>query len=107
MPDEEQVSGDTGSRDATDGVRPPQRRAGGRIERHDLSGRVVTGDGVTSEHSYLLLPHSGTPERATVLVPWLDIEPDAVLPGRGRIADVLAELSADGVRRRDDLRLEW
>jgi 2-amino-4-hydroxy-6-hydroxymethyldihydropteridine diphosphokinase len=68
---------------------------------------VVTVDGVTSEHPDLLLPHPGTPDRATVLIPWLDIEPDAVLPGRGRSADVMAGLSGDGVRRRDDLRLEW
>lgn len=68
---------------------------------------VVTVDGVTSEHPDLLLPHPGTPDRATVLIPWLDLEPDAVLPGHGRIADVMAGLSADGVRRRDDLRLEW
>ncbi|HEY0501644.1 MAG TPA: 2-amino-4-hydroxy-6-hydroxymethyldihydropteridine diphosphokinase [Kutzneria sp.] len=68
---------------------------------------VVTVDGVTSEHPDLLLPHPGTPERATVLIPWLDIEPDAVLPGHGPIAEVMAGLSADGVRHRDDLRLEW
>ncbi|GAA3431495.1 2-amino-4-hydroxy-6-hydroxymethyldihydropteridine diphosphokinase [Kutzneria kofuensis] len=68
---------------------------------------VVTVDGVSSTHPDLLLPHPGTPERATVLIPWLDVEPDAVLPGHGRIADVMAGLSADGVRRRDDLRLEW
>ncbi len=68
---------------------------------------VVTVDGVTSELPDLVLPHPGTPDRATVLVPWLDIEPAAVLPGHGRIADVMAGLSADGVRRRDDLRLEW
>ena len=68
---------------------------------------VVTVDGVTSEHPDLVLPHPGTPERATVLIPWLDVEPAAVLPGHGPIADVMAGLSADGVRRRDDLRLEW
>jgi 2-amino-4-hydroxy-6-hydroxymethyldihydropteridine diphosphokinase len=68
---------------------------------------VVTVDGVSSDHPDLLLPHPGTPERATVLIPWLDIEPDAVLPGHGPIRDVMAGLSADGVRRRDDLRLEW
>jgi 2-amino-4-hydroxy-6-hydroxymethyldihydropteridine diphosphokinase len=55
----------------------------------------------------LLLPHPGTPDRATVLIPWLDIEPAAVLPGRGPIVEVMAGLSADVVRRRDDLRLEW
>jgi 2-amino-4-hydroxy-6-hydroxymethyldihydropteridine diphosphokinase len=68
---------------------------------------VVTVDGVRCDHPDLLLPHPGTPERATVLAPWLDVEPDAVLPGHGPIAAVLAGLSTDGVRRRDDLRLEW
>lgn len=68
---------------------------------------VVTVDGVTSEHPELVLPHPGTPDRATVLIPWLDIEPGAVLAGHGPIKDVMAGLSADGVRRRDDLRLEW
>jgi 2-amino-4-hydroxy-6-hydroxymethyldihydropteridine diphosphokinase len=68
---------------------------------------VVTVDAVSCDHPDLLLPHPGTSERATVLVPWLDIEPDAVLPGHGPIKEVMAGLSADGVRRRDDLRLEW
>jgi 2-amino-4-hydroxy-6-hydroxymethyldihydropteridine diphosphokinase len=69
---------------------------------------VVTVDGVTSADPELLLPHPGTPERATVLIPWLDIEPDAVLPGHGTVADVLAALDpADraGVTRRNDLSL--
>lgn len=69
---------------------------------------IVTVDGVTSDDPELLLPHPGTPERATVLVPWLDVEPDAVLPGHGRVADLLAALDPadrDGVTRRDDLAL--
>ena len=66
---------------------------------------VVTVDGVTSDHPDLLLPHPGTPDRATVLIPWLDIEPDAVLPGHGPIRELLARLDPGGVRRRDDLDL--
>lgn len=69
---------------------------------------VVTVDGVTSDDPELLLPHPGTPERATVLIPWLDVEPDAVLPGHGRVADLLAALpagEADTVRPRPDLVL--
>jgi 2-amino-4-hydroxy-6-hydroxymethyldihydropteridine diphosphokinase len=69
---------------------------------------VVTVDGVTSDHPDLVLPHPGTPERATVLIPWLDVEPAAVLPGHGAVADLLAALDpADraGVTRRDDLSL--
>lgn len=73
---------------------------------------VVTVDGpdgpVLSEHPDLLLPHPGTPERATVLRPWLDVDPDAVLPGHGPVAALLAALgpgAAEGVRRRADLAL--
>jgi 2-amino-4-hydroxy-6-hydroxymethyldihydropteridine diphosphokinase len=66
----------------------------------DVDVVVVTGpDGpVRSDHPDLLLPHPGTPERATVLRPWLDVEPDAELPGRGRVADLLAGLDGSGLR---------
>jgi 2-amino-4-hydroxy-6-hydroxymethyldihydropteridine diphosphokinase len=39
-----------------------------------------------------VLPHPGTPSRATVLVPWLAIRPDAELAGQGRISALLAAL---------------
>lgn len=81
-------------------------------ERHwgprTLDVDVVTVDGVSSDHPDLLLPHPGTPERATVLRPWLDIEPGAVLPGHGPVADLLDALgptATDGMRRRDELVL--
>ncbi|GAA4535646.1 2-amino-4-hydroxy-6-hydroxymethyldihydropteridine diphosphokinase [Pseudonocardia xishanensis] len=69
---------------------------------------VDSADGpVTSDDPELLLPHPGTPERATVLVPWLDLDPDAVLPGHGRVADLLAALPQAEVAglRRTELRL--
>lgn len=64
------------------------------------------GDPVFSEHPDLLLPHPGAAERATVLRPWLDVDPDAVLPGAGRVDALLAGLGPDaeaGMRRRDDV----
>lgn len=69
---------------------------------------VVCVDAVTSDHPELRLPHPGTAERATVLRPWLDIEPDAVLPGHGPVAALLAALgpsALQGMRRRSDLVL--
>jgi 2-amino-4-hydroxy-6-hydroxymethyldihydropteridine diphosphokinase len=69
---------------------------------------VVTVDGVTSEHPDLLLPHPGTPVRATVLIPWLAVDPAADLPGHGSVADLLAALpekDRTGVRLRLDLTL--
>jgi 2-amino-4-hydroxy-6-hydroxymethyldihydropteridine diphosphokinase len=66
---------------------------------------VVTVDGVTSEHPDLLLPHPGTPERATVLIPWLEVQPDAVLPGHGPVGDLLSTVDSSGVRARPELIL--
>lgn len=68
----------------------------------------ATGPAVHSDHPDLLLPHPGTAERATVLRPWLDVDPQAVLPGRGAVATLLAALGPDAERdmtRRDDLPL--
>lgn len=58
---------------------------------------VVTVDGVTSDHPDLLLPHPGTPDRATVLIPWLAADPAAALPDGSRAADLLAALPAESV----------
>ncbi len=46
----------------------------------------------------LLLPHPRAHERAFVLRPWLDLDPDAALP-QGRVADLLAVLGDQGVQR--------
>jgi 2-amino-4-hydroxy-6-hydroxymethyldihydropteridine diphosphokinase len=71
---------------------------------------VEAADGpVTSRDPELLLPHPGTPDRATVLRPWLDVDPAAVLPGHGPVAALLAALGPDaeaGLRRRHDLVLK-
>ena len=56
---------------------------------------VVTADGT---HPDLVLPHPRAHERSFVLLPWLDLDPDAVLPGRGRVVDLLAA-STGGVHR--------
>jgi dihydroneopterin aldolase/2-amino-4-hydroxy-6-hydroxymethyldihydropteridine diphosphokinase len=48
----------------------------------------------------LVLPHPRAAERAFVLVPWLDVDPDALLP-QGRVADLVAGLDTSGVRRTD------
>jgi 2-amino-4-hydroxy-6-hydroxymethyldihydropteridine diphosphokinase len=60
---------------------------------------VVDVDGTTSTDPELTLPHPRAHERAFVLVPWADVAPDAVLPGHGRVADLVTDRS--GVRRTD------
>lgn len=87
--------------------------AAGRIRtRHwgprTLDVDVVTVDDVRSNHPDLLLPHPGTPTRATVLIPWLAVDPTATLPGHGPIADLLTKLpdqSTKDVHLRPDLTL--
>ena len=61
--------------------------------------------GYTITTSALTLPHPRAHERAFVLVPWHDVEPDAELPGHGPIAALLPSVADQGVARRDDLRL--
>ncbi|WP_137726004.1 2-amino-4-hydroxy-6-hydroxymethyldihydropteridine diphosphokinase [Prescottella subtropica] len=66
---------------------------------------VVTCDDIRSDDPELTLPHPRAHERAFVLVPWLAVEPDAVLVVDGRPArvdDLLTGLDAAdiaGVRR--------
>ncbi|MEV7782361.1 2-amino-4-hydroxy-6-hydroxymethyldihydropteridine diphosphokinase [Kitasatospora sp. NPDC088351] len=69
---------------------------------------ILTYEGVTSDDPQLLLPHPRSHERAFVLAPWLDAQPEAELPGRGQVAELLAALGgpdSQGVRRREDIRL--
>ncbi|MEJ1230163.1 MAG: 2-amino-4-hydroxy-6-hydroxymethyldihydropteridine diphosphokinase [Galbitalea sp.] len=46
---------------------------------------IVSMDGLQLSGERLTLPHPGAAERSFVLVPWLELDPDAVLPGIGRI----------------------
>jgi 7,8-dihydro-6-hydroxymethylpterin-pyrophosphokinase len=41
----------------------------------------------------LTLPHPRAHERDFVLDPWLELAPDAVLPGRGAVADLRQALT--------------
>jgi len=47
----------------------------------------------------LTLPHREVTSRRFVLVPLLELDPDLVVPGRGRAADALAALEGQEVRR--------
>ena len=49
---------------------------------------IVVGDR-RSDEEFLRLPHPRAAERAFVLRPWLDLEPDAEFPDRGPVADLL------------------
>lgn len=50
---------------------------------------IAFGDLELSEDR-LVIPHPRAWQRDFVLAPWLELEPDAVIPGRGRVSDLLA-----------------
>ncbi|WP_333748240.1 2-amino-4-hydroxy-6-hydroxymethyldihydropteridine diphosphokinase [Streptomyces sp. IBSBF 2394] len=66
---------------------------------------IVAYAEVVSDDPQLTLPHPRAHERAFVLAPWLDVDPEAALPGQGRVADLLAAVTRDGVALRTDLEL--
>src|SRR6185503_4423813 len=62
---------------------------------------IVAFDRLRSADPQLTLPHPRAHERAFVLVPWLDVDPSAELPGHGPVAGLVAGLDRSGVARRD------
>ena len=81
-----------------------------RVRAEHWGPRVIDVDIITYQNEIsadekLTLPHPYAHTRPTVLAPWHDVEPTAVLPGHGLVADVLARLDTTPVRRRNDLKL--
>lgn len=68
-----------------------------RRERWDdrtLDLDIVAYGDVRSRDPRLALPHPRAAERDFVLVPWLSLDPDAELPGAGRVDELLERLRA-------------
>jgi len=74
----------------------------GRVREYPNAPRTLDldillyGERVVSEPG-LTIPHPRMLERAFVLVPLGEIAPDAVVPGRGRIADLARNADASGM----------
>ncbi|NGO77483.1 2-amino-4-hydroxy-6-hydroxymethyldihydropteridine diphosphokinase [Streptomyces sp. YC504] len=66
---------------------------------------IVAYQDVVSDDPVLTLPHPRAHERAFVLAPWHDVDPEAVVPGRGPVAELLASVPREGVAPRVDLEL--
>ena len=88
--------------DAFDRVRPVERNMPRTLDV-DL---IVVGDRRADEDD-LTLPHPRAAERAFVLVPWLELEPEAELPGAGPIVELLEKTGREGVALREDIELEF
>jgi 2-amino-4-hydroxy-6-hydroxymethyldihydropteridine diphosphokinase len=67
---------------------------------------IVLGDRRADEDD-LVLPHPRASERAFVLVPWLDVESDAVIPGVGPVAELVETIGREGVKLREEIVLEY
>nr|WP_225561630.1 2-amino-4-hydroxy-6-hydroxymethyldihydropteridine diphosphokinase [Rhodanobacter sp. DHB23] len=80
-----------------------EQRAGRvRAERNGprtLDLDLLHMDGVQLDDARLTLPHPRIAERAFVLLPLAELSPDLVLPGQGRVADLLAATDTQGCER--------
>jgi 2-amino-4-hydroxy-6-hydroxymethyldihydropteridine diphosphokinase len=65
---------------------------------------IVVGNRV-AEDEQLVLPHPRAHERAFVLVPWLEIDPEGEIPGKGFVADLIGDVDTSGVVKREDLEI--
>ena len=78
-------------------------KAMGRPEQHERWGpRIIDLDLLAQgaerrSDAALTLPHPGIVERNFVLYPLADIAPDLDLPGLGRVADLAAAVTAEGL----------
>ncbi|MFE2477312.1 2-amino-4-hydroxy-6-hydroxymethyldihydropteridine diphosphokinase [Streptomyces sp. NPDC059389] len=66
---------------------------------------IVSYADVVSDDPVLTLPHPRAHQRAFVLAPWNDVDPEAQIPGRGPVAALLAGIGLAGVTPRPDLEL--
>lgn len=66
---------------------------------------IVAYADIVSDDPDLTLPHPRAHERAFVLAPWHDVEPEAQLAGHGQVAELLTKVTREGVAPRVDLEL--
>ncbi len=81
----------------------------GRVREGRWAARTLDIDVITfgereQDGEFLQLPHPRAAGRAFVLVPWAAMDPDATLPGAGRVIDLaLRAPDRGGLRHRPDL----
>ena len=67
-----------------------------RLERwasRTLDIDIISFGNELIETKHLVIPHPRAHERAFVLVPWADLDPEAILPGHGKVVDLAAKLA--------------
>jgi 2-amino-4-hydroxy-6-hydroxymethyldihydropteridine diphosphokinase len=66
-----------------------------RYEERTLDLDLITYGDLVMESEDLTVPHPRAHQRRFVLAPWNEIDPDATLPGNGRVADLLTSLPTE------------
>ena len=61
---------------------------------------LLLGEQVSDDH-FVILPHPRMHQRAFVLAPLAEIAADIVIPGHGRLAELLAACAGQGIQRLD------
>jgi len=65
---------------------------------------IVVGDRIANDDQ-LTLPHPRAHERGFVLLPWLEIDPEGEIPGKGFVADLIGGVDVSGVAKREDIEI--
>jgi 2-amino-4-hydroxy-6-hydroxymethyldihydropteridine diphosphokinase len=81
-------------------------RSGGENSPRTLDVDIIVVGDRRRDDEVISLPHPRAGERAFVLQPWFDLEPDAEIPDAGLIAELLEKSDRTGLNRRDDLTLQ-
>lgn len=66
-----------------------------RYANRTLDLDLITYGDLAIESEGLSIPHPRAHERRFVLAPWNEVDPEAVLPGRGLVATLLSDLAPD------------
>ena len=94
-----EVESELGPRALLDGLLEVERELGRVRDGKRWGPRVIDLDQLlygdeTSGVAALQLPHPRLHQRSFVLVPLAELAPDLVVPGRGRVADLLTKLQS-------------
>lgn len=69
-----------------------------RLERwgsRTLDIDIISFQDVYRSSKWLTIPHPRAHQRGFVLVPWSMMDPDAILPGHGRVAELAAKFNSE------------
>lgn len=79
----------------------------GRVRKRHWGERtldldILLVDDRVIKESRLTVPHPGIAERAFVAYPLAEIAPDLSIPGKGKLADILANCPLDGLQQLEE-----